>query len=102
MNSEKAYVGQCYGFFLGGYTGFNDRFVNNSCIFTRIYNSDCKTLEEFEVGYNYVYSKEGTLRVCGQDFYSWQERGHDTNTKLGKWPKSPELLAMIQGLLEFS
>ena len=101
------YVGNCYGSgfakFSWGWPGYNDAFVNNTCVFRSTYESDCARDASFEVRANRVYSRDGTLRVCGGKyaFGEWQSRGHDQQSSLGAWPADGALIEQVRALLGF-
>lgn len=100
------YVGNCYGSgfakFGWGWPGYNDGFYNNTCVFRTSYESTCGRDKSFKIGGNAVYSKDGTLDVCGNiSFAAWQAAGHDTKTVLGAWPDDATLVRQARALLGF-
>ena len=98
------YVGNCYGAgfakFMWGWPGYNDAFVNNTCVFRSTYASDCGRDASFDIRANRVYSNNGTLRVCGgkYSFGEWQSQGHDTESSLGVWPADGALIEQAKAL----
>ena len=101
------YVGNCYGAgfakFMWGWPGYNDAFVNNTCVFRSTYASDCGRDASFDIRANRVYSNNGTLRVCGgkYSFGEWQSQGHDQESSLGVWPADGALIEQAKALLGF-
>ena len=91
------YVGNCYQLF--SFKGYNDGYTNNTCVFTGGYNSDCKVDKSVDVRANRVFSRDGTLEVCGVPFAEWQRQGHDPETTLGKWPADATLVAWAKAVL---
>ena len=77
--------------------------MRGRCVFRSSYESDCGRDPRFQVRANRVYSKDGTLRVCGGkvDFAAWQAQGHDRASTLGKWPADGQLVAQAKALLGF-
>ena len=91
----QAYVGNCRHLpYNGEYKGYNDGYVENTCIFTQSYDSDCQVVAGFTVHDNRVFSKTGTLSVCGMNFSQWQAEGHDKGTTVGVWPSDEAVVAM--------
>ena len=93
--------GSGFAKFSWGWPGYNDGFVNNTCVFRTSYASTCKRDKTFHIASNRVYSKDGTLEVCGTAFADWQAAGHDAQTTLGVWPKDAALVQQAKALLGF-
>jgi len=96
-----AYVGSCYG--VWGFKGYNDVFVNNTCVMRQGYGSDCNLDKSWQVSSNKVFSRDGQLTVCGMPWDQWVKSGttRDTGTTLGKWPSDGQLVAWARQLLGF-
>jgi len=77
--------------------------VPQTCVFRTSYESDCKTHPSFDVGGNRVFSKNGSLTVCGGkvNFTDWQNQGHDIASTLGKWPADGVIVAQAKAILGF-
>lgn len=95
--------GSGFARFSWGWPGYNDAFENNTCVFRTSYGSSCGRDARFVVRANQVYSKDGTLKVCGGkvDFAEWQEQGHDVASSLGRWPSDAALVKQARELLGF-
>jgi len=106
-NNVVLYVGNCYGAgfasFSWGWPGYNDAFINNTCVFRTSYESTCGRDESFHIGGNRVYSQDGSLTVCGgkKNFSDWQATGHDTATTLAAWPADAALVEEVRAVLGF-
>lgn len=106
-----AYAGTCYDFGFDVYAntsfkGYNDAFVNNSCIFTGAgYQSDCNWQHGLDksvrMNNNEVYSGTGSLTICGMSWDDWHKSSRDTGSTLGEWPADGELVSMAKRLLNF-
>jgi hypothetical protein len=94
-NNVLAYVGNCYHQqYRGEYVGFNDVFTGNYCVFRQSYSSDCNLAQyHWHVHNNTVFSKSGSLQVCGMDFGKYQQLGHDPGTSVHVWPADSLLIA---------
>lgn len=86
--------------------GFNDGFFNNTCVFRSTYESTCDREESFRarIHSNRVFSQDGNLSVCTGtnrtvSFEEWQRQGHDTRTKLARWPTDAEIVAEVKKVL---
>lgn len=100
-----AYPAKCYYFWpCCDDHAYNDKFVNNTCIFRESYGSDCDRDYSFEVHGNRVFSKTGKLDVCGMDWSAWVNSGKtkDVDTLLNAWPSDDELISWAYELLDFS
>ena len=104
------YVNNCYGAgfakFSWPWPGYNDGFYNNTCVFRATYESTCGREESFRahIHSNRVYSRDGNLNVCAGTnrstrFAQWQRQGHDTKTKLGRWPSDTQIVAEVNAVL---
>jgi len=96
-----AYVGNCYQFF--NFKGYNDGFVNNTCVIRSGYGSDCNVDKSFHVSHNRVFSSSGNVKVCNMDWKDWTNSGktRDVGTTIEKWPADDELIAWAKALLDF-
>ena len=94
------FVGTCYDF--QAFRGLTSSFEHNTCIFRTRYASTCGLSANFGhvVGRNAVFSRNGSLEVCGLPFREWQGQGHDQETTLGKWPHTAEIIKRVNALLK--
>jgi len=114
-----AYAGGCFGAPMPFryFHGFNDAFVNNSCVAwgkgygVGVYSSDCDLDRSWTLGANKVYTADGTCQICGK--YSWEQwfgatppparkNAFDVGSTLAKWPADAELVGWAEALLGFS
>lgn len=88
--------------------GYGDGFVNNTCVYTESYQSDCFTSSEqpstgrgWKVHDNKVFSQSGVTLVCNNKvpLSDWVAKGHDTGSTSGKWPSDQELVAIAKRIL---
>lgn len=95
-----AYVGSC---FVCNFKGYNDAFVNNTCVMRNGYRSDCKLDKSWNVGSNRIYSRSGDINVCGMSWKDWVKSGktQDTDTTVDKWPPDEQLVSWAKELLNF-
>ena len=95
-----AYVDNCYMRVVGGH-GYNDAFYDNKCVFVAPtgYSSDCNVSASWEVHDNEVFSRSGSLEVCGEEFTKYVAGGHDRGSSVGKWPTDSVLISMGKKVL---
>lgn len=88
--------------------GYNDGFVNNTCIYTNSYQSDCFTNPKqpatgrgWDVHDNKVFSKTGQTMVCNREvpLSEWVNQGHDHGSTSSQWPTNAEIAAMAAAVL---
>ena len=91
-----------------GGSGYNDRFVNNTCIpisntGTVGYTGDCGELAiGFKVAGTTVMTQNGTLSICGTSLAKYQalHPGREVGTTVSAWPADDALIASARALLE--
>eukprot|EP00729_Bicosta_minor_P016444 gene16444-2166_t len=101
------YVMECFGAPMPFryFHGFNDAFVNNSCITVGAglgegpYTSDCFLSSSWNVSSNKVYTVDGDLQVCGKAWDEWVKTSKDNKTTVAKWPADSELIQWAKELL---
>jgi hypothetical protein len=106
-----AYVGECIIHGMGDThtRGFNDGFINNTCVYRKSYSSNCFayhyndtwTGAGWQVHDNDVYSAKGTTMVCGGKvaLAEWVAQGHDKGSTTAKWPADDKLVQWSRELL---
>lgn len=90
-----------------GGSGFNDSYINNTCIPVSQdaghgYTGDCGQLAiGFRVSGTRVLTKNGSLSVCGHSLADWQAMHPDreVGTTVGLWPKDTDLVQQARALL---
>jgi hypothetical protein len=92
-----------------GGSGFNDSFVNNTCIPTALernsngYPGDCGRLAiGFRVANNSIHTLNGSIEICGMDLQEWQQShpSLEVGTTVSKWPSDDRLIAQARALLD--
>ena len=92
-----AFVDVCFGAPMPFryFHGFNDAFVNNTCLTVGAglgvgpYSSDCLVQNGQNVSNNRVMTKTGDAKICGKpwaEYFGANYTGHDINSTLEKWP----------------
>jgi len=96
-----AYVGNCFD--IWSFKGYNDAFMNNTCVIRSGYQSDCNLDKSWQVHSNHIYSSSGDVKVCGMAWKDWLKSGktRDTDTTVSKWPSDAQLVAWAKELLNF-
>mmetsp|Transcript_13516 Transcript_13516/g.34497 ORF Transcript_13516/g.34497 Transcript_13516/m.34497 type:complete len:957 (-) Transcript_13516:26-2896(-) len=95
-----AYVQECEGdASLGAYNVF----THNMCVLrsgdSGGYGSTCNAAEGMVVGFNRIFTPEGTLQVCDRSWPAWQAGSTDKNTTVTSWPEDDELVRMARATL---
>lgn len=86
--------------------GHEDAFYNNTCIMTQAggnyagFQNGIGGTALPKMHDNRVFTPDGTAKEDGKTIESWQAKGHDLRTTVGKIPPDAEILAMARDVLQ--